>query len=443
MRKKRAIRNFAGIIFLCLVVLIFTIISFPLPDSDYNFVGFARGIDKSVEYQGGAVLTYNVYSDSSLNGSASSGLNATTTRLENLLSDKSYSANVYKTSNSSIKIETLFNGFDDEFKDVENIINLDNSLKFKIDKDDTVYLNGYDIENVVAYNNRESQTSDNNWGILITFTDEGQTKFTELSTKLAENSGTVKIYIGDDSDDSNVISSFSISEKYENKSIFISGGTMSDEDGAKSMAEQFNSTRYKYSFKQTSKVIISKDRANTNLILTAVIYTLTFALIVAFLYARFRNLGLISGGLCMLIACLAQILLMMSIPNIVLSPTSFIACILTMVMGGAISSIMFEKMRKEYALGKKIHASVKSGFGKTYAYILDFLGLTSMSSFVLLIAGTEMIKQFAGAFLIGTVVYGLSSLLLSYLFAKFYVDINPTNSKKYGFKREGHINELN
>ncbi len=440
MRKKRAIRNFAGIIFLCLVVLIFTIISFPLPDSDYNFVGFARGIDKSVEYQGGAVLTYNVYSDSSLNGSASSGLNATTTRLEKLLSDKSYSANVYKTSNSSIKIETLFNGFDDEFNDVENIINLDNSLKFKIKDDETVYLNGYDIENVQAYNNRESQTSDNNWGILITFTDDGQSKFTELSTKLAENSGTVEIYIGTDT---NPISSFSISEKYENKSIFISGGTMSDEDGAKSMAEQFNSTRYKYSFKQTSKVIISKDRANTNLILTAVIYTITFALIIAFLYARFRNLGLISGGLSMLIACLAQILLMMSIPNIVLSPTSFIACAITMIMGGTISSILFEKMRKEYAVGKKIHASVKSGFGKTYAYVLDFLGLTSMSAFVLLIAGTEMIKQFAGAFLIGTVVYGLSSLLLSYLFAKFYVDINPTNSKKYGFKREGHINELN
>ena len=440
MRKKRAIRNFAGIIFLCLVVLIFTIISFPLPDSDYNFVGFARGIDKSVEYQGGAVLTYNVYSDSSLNGSASNGLNATTTRLEKLLSDKSYSANVYKTSNSSIKIETLFNGFDDEFKDVENIINLDNSLKFKIKDDETVYLNGYDIENVQAYNNKESQTSDNNWGILITFTSDGQSKFTELTTKLAENSGTVEIYIGTDT---NPISSFSISEKYENKSIFISGGTMSDEDGAKSMAEQFNSTRYKYSFKQTSKVIISKDRANINLILTAVIYTITFALIVAFLYTRFRNLGLISGGLSMLIACLAQILLMMSIPNIVLSPTSFIACILTMIMGGTISSVLFEKMRKEYALGKKIHASVKSGYGKTYAYVLDFLGLTAMSAFVLLIAGTEMIKQFAGAFLIGTVVYGLSSLLFGYLFAKLYVDINPTNSKKYGFKREGHINELN
>lgn len=440
MRKKRAIRNFAGIIFLCLVVLIFTIISFPIPDSDYTFVGFARGIDKNVEYTGGSVLTYNVYSDSSLNGSVSEGLNATTIRLEKLLSDKGYSTNVYKTSNSSIKIEALFNGFDDNFENVENIINLDNSLKFKIKNDETVYLNGYDIKNVTAFNNRETVTSDNNWGVLIEFTNDGQSKFTELTEKLAENSGTVEIYIGVDT---NPVSSFSISEKYENKSIFISGGTMTNENEAKSMAEQMNSTKYKYSFKQESKVIISKDRANINLILTAIIYVITLIMIVTFLYVRFKKLGLLSGGLAVLIAALAQILLMMSIPNIVLTTTSFMACILTMLMGGTITSILFEKMRKEYAIGKKIHASVKSGFSKIFVYVLDFLALTSISFFVLLITGTEMIKQFAGAFLIGTLVYGLSSLLLSYLFAKFYVDINPTNSKKYGFKREGHINELN
>ena len=80
---------------------------------------------------------------------------------------------------------------------------------------------------------------------------------------------------------------------------------------------------------------------------------------------------------------------------------------------------------------------------KNYALILDFLGLSVLTFLVLLIFGTEMIKQFAGAFLIGTLVYGICGLLLSYAFAKMYVDINPAKSRKYGFKREAHIDELN
>ena len=436
MRKKRAIRNFAGIIFLCLIVLIFTVISFPVPDSDYNFVGFARGIDKGVEYQGGAVLTYNVYSNSLLNGDAGSGLDATSSRLEKVLAEKSYSANVYKTSNSSIKVEALFNGFDDEFNDVETILNLSSTLSFKIKDDETVYLNEDDIEDVVAYKNQTSQT-ESAWGVIINFTDEGQSKFTDLSKKVSENSGTVEIYIGD-----SIISSFSISEEYTQKSIFISGGSMSNETEAKSMADRLNSTKYKYSFKQVSKVIISTQTATTNYILTAVIYAVTLLAVSIFLYVRYKNLGL-CGALSLLVGALTQILLMMSIPNIVLTPISFVAGILTMIMGAGIVTTLYERMRKEYAVGKKIHASVKSGFMKNYALILDFLGLSVLTFLVLLIFGTEMIKQFAGAFLIGTFVYGICGLLLSYAFAKMYVDINPAKSRKYGFKREAHIDELN
>lgn len=431
MRKKRAIRNFAGIIFLCLIVLVFTIISFPMPNSDYNFVGFARGIDRGVEYTGGGIISYEAYSTSSLNGSASSGLDVTSTRLQRTLAEKNYSANVYKTSNSSIKVEVAFNGFDDEFNDVESIINLPSNLSFKIKDDETVYLNDNDIDGAGAYKNN------NTWGVLISFTSEGQTKFTDMSSKVAENSGTVEIYIGD-----TVISSFSISEKYENRSIFISGGTMSNETEAKSMADRLNSTKYKYSFKQVSKVIVTKDRATVNLITSAIIYVSVFALIVIALCSRYKKLGL-CGSLALFIGALAQILLMMSLPNSVLTTTSFLASLLTMVIGGGIIACLYEKMRSEYALGKKIHASVKSGFTKNYAYILDFLGLTILSIAVLLIFGTQMAKYFAGAFLIGSVVYGLCGLLLSYVFAKWYVDINPARSKGYGFKREAHIDELN
>ena len=74
MRKKRAIRNFAGIIFLCLVLIVFSVISFNVPDTDKTFVGFIRGINLGIEYQGGTTITYKAYSNSSNNGNSGNGL---------------------------------------------------------------------------------------------------------------------------------------------------------------------------------------------------------------------------------------------------------------------------------------------------------------------------------------------------------------------------------
>ena len=113
-----------------------------------------------------------------------------------------------------------------------------------------------------------------------------------------------------------------------------------------------------------------------------------------------------------------------------------------MVFGGVVLITMFEKMKNEYAVGKKIHASVKFGFKKCFAFVLDSMALISVIMFSLLFLGTYSIQQIVASGLIGLVCYGLSSLLLGYVFAKLYVDINPTKAIKFGFKREEHIDEL-
>ena len=432
MRKKRAIRNFAGIIFLCLVLIVFSVISFNVPDTDKTFVGFIRGINLGIEYQGGTTITYKAYSNSTDNGNHGNGLSVTASNLEQVLASYNYSANVFKTSNSSIKVQVSFNGIDDECEYVTNIINLNNELKFKAKNEDTIYLTGKNIKNASALKN------DGQYGVYIEFTKEGQAGFKELTQKAIDNSSkTVELYFGDSE---SAYTSFTVSEAIDQSAIFISGGVNTMES-ASNMASRINASRYDYSFEEVSRVTISENMAKTNKILTLVVMIVVFASIVAYLYARFRNLGL-CGALAILIALLAQILLLLSLPNITLTPTSFVASVLTMMFGAIICSFMFGRMNKEYALGKKIHASVKFGFTKTYSKIIDVLVMALIPMFLLLICGTEMAKQFAAASLIGIVVYGLSCLLLSYLFAKLYVDINPTKANKYGFKREAHINEI-
>lgn len=434
MRKKRAIRNFAGIIFLCLVVLIFTVISFPIPDSDYTFMGFARGITTGIEYKGGTVITYNVNSTSTENQNVGEGLASTALSLEQRLSEYNYSANVFKTSDSSITVQVELNGIDDECKNVADILNLDNQLAVKIANSDEVYLTGHDFKNVSAMKN------EGNYGVYIEFTKDGQEKFenlTKTASEDGETSGTIEFYIGVSE---TPFTKLTIEETYTESAIFISG-SMSSLEEAELMAARLNSTKYQYTYTENSKVTITKEQANANLIKTAIITCVVFIAISLFLFARYKNLGL-CGVLAMFIALLAQILLMLSLPGVILTPTSFIASMLTMALGGVICSLLFEAMRNEYKLGKKIHASVKFGFTKTYAYVIDALAVFAGIMLLVLLFATEMIKQFAIASLIGLVVYGLSCLLLTYLFSKFYVDINPSKAKKYGFKREAHVNEL-
>ena len=433
MRKKRAIRNFAGIIFLCLVVLIFTIISFPVPGSDYNFMGFARGINVGIDYKGGAIFSYDVYSADS-SSLASKGLNDSCVSLEYILAQYNYNANVYKTSDSSINVEVEFNGIDDEFKYVTNVVNLNNELSFKISGDDTVYLTGYEIKNVTGLNNNGT------YGVYIEFTQEGQEKFAQLTktaTQNGESSGTVEIYVGVSS---TPFTQITVKEVLDQKAVFISGSMTSLKE-AEVMASRMNSTKYRFTFEENSKVIVSKNQANENVIKSIIIVCSIFAIIVAYLVCKFRMLGL-CGVLALLVALLCQILLLVSLPNVILTANGLIASVLTMCIGGIICSVLFEKMKNEYAVGKKIHASVKFGFKKTFAYILDMLAISVIAMFALLIFGSSMVKQFAVASLIGLVSYGLSCLLLTYVFSKLYVDLNPTKAKKYGFKREAHVDEL-
>ena len=445
MRKKRAIRNFAGIIFLCLVVLIFTVISFQVPNSDYTFVGFARGINLGIQYQGGAVLTYDASSNNTASNLSGSGLDSRSVYITNLLYSKfNYSANVYKTSNSSIKLEVAYAGNytegDENIEEyISNILNLSNKLTITtkaIDDtnetdDEIVPLTGQDLTNVDAleYNGT--------FGININFTDAGRQKLADLTANAGSNEETIYFYIGDYTDP---FTQFTVSEKLDQSSIFISG-SMSSIEEAKVMADQINSTKYDYSFSNSSFTTISKSDANANLIKSVILAVVVFLAVAIYLYVRYKKLGL-CGVLAIFIAILVQILLLLSLPNVTLSSTGFIVSVLSIMFGGVICEILFSRMGKEYAVGKKIHASVKFGFTKTFVLILDIMAMLGVIMLSLLILGSSAVHQVAIAGIVGLLVQGLSCLLLTYLFAKMYVDICPSKAKNYGFKREAHIDEL-
>ena len=67
---------------------------------------------------------------------------------------------------------------------------------------------------------------------------------------------------------------------------------------------------------------------------------------------------------------------------------------------------------------------------------------TLVASIVFYIFGSSMVRYFAMALIIGSIIYGLCDLLVSYGFNKMCVNINGHNAKKYGFRREANVDEL-
>ena len=140
---------------------------------------------------------------------------------------------------------------------------------------------------------------------------------------------------------------------------------------------------------------------------------------------------------------LLQIILLQAVPTgafVMVGPSMF-GSLLCMLLGAVALYLFFDKMHKEYKLGKVLYASVKFGYNKMWATILDLFIVLMASSILTYCFGTYLVKQFAMSLICGLAVYGLVTVVLTKFFTKWLTNISFKN-KDYGFKREAHVDEL-
>ena len=103
---------------------------------------------------------------------------------------------------------------------------------------------------------------------------------------------------------------------------------------------------------------------------------------------------------------------------------------------------MLSVIAKEYAVGKKVHSSFKFGYQKSSVAILEIMLTILVASIVFYIFGSTLVRYFALAMIIGTIIYGLCALLLTKWFNRMCFDLNSNHAKSYGFRREEGVDEL-
>lgn len=446
-KKTRAITRFVIMAVFAAILAVLAVINFAVPYSENKYNGFIGALDTSMSFEGGTSLVYEIKNTGEKSKDTESGAKDYALYLQNQLYSKYYynaQANSYHAGNGKyyivLDIYDYYYDSSSEFADLEvidGLLNQKTSLAFKAEQkvDATSYLTEKDIKKVSS----EFSAPNRTYGVNIEFTEEGTEKFSNLTETVANGSKAIYIYVG-----GAFFNSLSVSEKWTESSVFIPTNS-TNETQAKAYAAQFNVANYSFNFTRltTEDIInvIDQNKVTTNIVFTSIIMGVIFLLGTALLCVKFRYLGL-TASLSMFIASLIYIFLMQAIPNVHISDASFGGMALTYLMGVFMTYYMFNNFAREYANGKRLPASVKFGFTKSYGLMLDVFSVTFVAGFIIMLICPSAISSVGAVVAIGSVVYAFFAILVNKLFADWYVRINGKDAKKYGFKREANVNEL-
>lgn len=324
----------------------------------------------------------------------------------------------------------------DDPDEVFNIIGQKAELKFMKDvstttigarvTDGTTVLTGDDIAKAQAgYQDANTPI------VSLTFTNDGATKFSEVTKELA-GKGKLAIVVDDI-----LISNPDVKEQISNGSASIS--PMNSIEEARNLAVQIESGSLPMKFDNIEPRTISATLGANALQLSLIAGAVGLALIFIFMVLVYRGFGVIAD-LALIIYVLILAFLLAVLPWVQLSIQGIAGIILSIGMAVDANVIVFERIKDEYKNGKNLRASVQSGFRRATTAILDSNITTIIAAVVMWIFGIGSIKGFAITLFIGIIVSLITSLLITRLLVKMFLPLN-NKEKFYKLKRSAEVTE--
>lgn len=423
MLKKRAILNYVLICIATLIGLVLTIFSFDIPFTCYKFKGFAGGIQLGLDLKGGVMAVYNCEQSSESEGSLADQIEATQTRLSALILAKYPEATVVKQGDNQIRIEVPDVDDPDE---VLGLIGEPAKLEFKKENSETAesVLTGKDIKGAEY----QYDSSKNQHGVRLTFTTDGATKFHKLTSELAPNKGKLYIFIA-----GQLFSEPEVQSVIADGVTFISG-SMKDQKEAEAYATKILSGTYSVDLELSEKNVTTATLGENALLLSIIAGLIGLVLIFVIMYVIYKNLGLIAN-LSLLIYTVIYMCLLSSLSFVQLTLPGIAGIILGLGMAVDGNIVVYERIKDEFRLGKKIPASFKAGFKRATVTILDSNITTIIAALVLAWLGTGTIRSFAYTLLISIVVSMFTTLVVTRGLLKWALPFNSTDYKKYGLNK--------
>ena len=440
MTKKRCKVKLVIVSILILIGLFLTFFSFVIPTTNTTFRGFFNAINFGYDVSGGRLAVYEC-NDSSVTGSElDNKLTQTVAKLNSAFSGMGL--NVTKQG-EQVRIEISST----DMQDVSNLASTYGIDIFSlIGAEKGITFNGgssYNEAGSIGGEYIEKCTYDyqNQWIVNIEFNEEGKELFKKLTGDIASSSEnkTLKMYINGEQ----YGTGFEIDSAVSGLTL-----TATNQQTAEALSLQISALATPINLSQISGSNISaglntstKAFFGNQKVLMLVGSCVLFASLVAFLCIRYRMLGLM-GTLSLLVFVILYSFLLQSIPLVLLDVNGIMGAVDSFVMLGAGMISIFEKIRQEYMVGKKIPNSVRSGFKKCLMPTLEKYIFGLVFAAILFIVGSVGLKAFAVSIFVGLFVNYFVLFVVLRGLSNYYITINPTKKNAYNLNREARNNEI-
>lgn len=437
MNKRTSRRRFITLAIVVVIGILLSVLKFDIPYTDTTYNGFIRAIPLGLDFRGGVSAVYEASLPAdNISADLDSAVDATIVRLQALLEGEGYKeSNVSKQGDNKIRVEVA------KVTDTEDLFELlgePANLKFtkKNSPNADAVMTGKHIKNAtVGYQDGDGDgVSD--YGVVLSFTEEGTRLFADLTEEVAESGETIYIFINDEQ-----VSALNASGSITGGSTFISGDNMNTYDTANKFAMKILSGSFNTNLKLIENSNVSASLGRNALKYCSIAICAVIVLFMILFFILYGEMGLISNFATVMWAVLFLFFLQ-SVPLVQLTISGFAGIMLATLLIFVAHSLILEKIKEEYALGKKIPMSFKSACKKSRIILADIHAVIFITSLVLYFAGSAGAKSFSIVLAIGTVISLFISMVVTPWLLKCYLPLNSTRAKKLRLKREVSVNEL-
>ena len=270
--------------------------------------------------------------------------------------------------------------------------------------------------------------------VTIDLTEKGRAALlsaTEAATE--EASVTIFFMVGE-----NTILRMGTSQPLDESSLTISSETMTEMEAKTSailIDTTLNSVSTDLTFKIADQTAYHAQYGENALMMLYIVYAALTLVMLVFFFVRYRLLAFAHLYTYLLFVC-ASVLCVWAIPFLTLSAETFTAFLLTSVLLCISDAVTFENVRKEYALGKTMTSSVKTGYKKCLWKIFDLHIVLALIGFFTFFVALPPFSSFAFVFGLTAVFSGLGALIVNRFNWAILMAYTPKKGAFCNFKRE-------
>lgn len=268
--------------------------------------------------------------------------------------------------------------------------------------------------------------------VVVDFTKAGRELIKNTTANAAESSSTLYVMVGD-----NTLIDLKVSQQIDQDSLFISGSYTAESAEAIAIVidKALNGTVSELNLTAASVQSYDSYFGENTVLFLYISFGVLFLAMLVFFFVRYHGLGIahLYGYLSYLIC---MILCLAFIPFLHLSLGSVAAVLLTSVLLCASNAVAFEYAKKEYALGKTMTSSVKTGYGKCFWHLFDLHIVLALVAFLTYAIALTELQVFAFVLGIGTLFSGICTLVITRFIWAITMPFAKKKDKFCNFKHE-------